>query len=127
MSLLDDLLENGRTGLYVEGKWRPASDGRTIEVRDPADGEVIAEVASASVEDGLEAVRAASEAAQAWRETAPRQRGELLRGAFELMRQRSEAFAELIVRENGKALGDARGEVLYAAEFFRWYSEEAVR
>ncbi|MGH8935985.1 MAG: NAD-dependent succinate-semialdehyde dehydrogenase [Acidimicrobiia bacterium] len=127
MSLLDELLENGRTGLYVEGKWRPASDGRTIEVRDPADGEVIAEVASASVEDGLEAVRAASEAAQAWRETAPRQRGELLRGAFELMRQRSEAFAELIVRENGKALGDARGEVLYAAEFFRWYSEEAVR
>lgn len=127
MSLLDELKDRGRTGLAIGGTWRRASDGRVIEVRDPADGRVIAEVASASVEDGLEAVSAAHQVAESWRETAPRERGEILRRAFQLMMDRKEAFAELIVRENGKALPDARGEVAYAAEFFRWFSEEAVR
>lgn len=98
-----------------------------IEVVDPADGSVCGRVAAATVEDCRSAVAAAAAALPQWRATAPRQRAELLRAAFETMRARREELAELIVRENGKALADALGEVDYAAEFFRWYSEEAVR
>ncbi len=115
------------TQLLIAGAWVDASDHSTFEVDDPATGEVIAEVANGTVEDGLAAVNAASEALPAWAATAPRQRAEILRRAFELMTQRAEDFARLIVRENGKALSDARGEVTYAAEFFRWFAEEAVR
>jgi succinate-semialdehyde dehydrogenase/glutarate-semialdehyde dehydrogenase len=115
------------TQLLLAGHWVDASDHLTFEVDDPATGEVIAEVANGSVEDGLAAVTAASEALPGWAATAPRQRAELLRRTYELMTQRAEDFARLIVRENGKALSDARGEVAYAAEFFRWYAEEAVR
>jgi succinate-semialdehyde dehydrogenase/glutarate-semialdehyde dehydrogenase len=116
-----------RTGLYIDGAWRAASDGAKIEVLDPASEEVIASVASASVEDGLAAVEAADRALPAWSAAAPRRRAEILRKAFELMTDRAEELANLISRENGKALKDARGEAAYAAEFFRWYSEEAVR
>jgi succinate-semialdehyde dehydrogenase/glutarate-semialdehyde dehydrogenase len=115
------------TQLLIAGAWVDASDGSTFEVGDPATGEVIAEVANGTVEDGLAAVTAAAEALPAWAATAPRQRGETLRRTFELMTERAEDFARLIVRENGKALSDARGEVTYAAEFFRWFAEEAVR
>jgi len=115
------------TQLLIAGAWVDASDGSTFEVDDPATGDVIAEVANGTVEDGLAAVNAASEALPAWAATAPRQRAEVLRRTFELMTQRTEDFARLIVRENGKALSDARGEVTYAAEFFRWFAEEAVR
>ncbi len=79
------------------------------------------------MEDGLAAVAAASEALPGWTATPPRQRAEILRRTFELMTARTEELARLIVRENGKALSDARGEVTYAAEFFRWFAEEAVR
>lgn len=116
-----------RTGLYIDGSWRAASDGAEIEVLDPASEEVIASVASASVEDGLAAVEAAHRALPAWAATAPRRRAEILRKAFELMSARAEDFAKLMSQENGKALKDARSEAAYAAEFFRWYSEEAVR
>jgi succinate-semialdehyde dehydrogenase/glutarate-semialdehyde dehydrogenase len=116
-----------RTGLYIDGAWRAASDGATIEVLDPSSEEAITSVASASIEDGLAAVEAADRALPAWAAAAPRQRAEILRTAFELMTQRAEGLAKLITQENGKALKDARGEALYAAEFFRWYSEEAVR
>jgi succinate-semialdehyde dehydrogenase/glutarate-semialdehyde dehydrogenase len=115
------------TQLLIAGNWVDASDHLTFEVDDPATGEVIAEVANGSVEDGLAAVTAASEALPGWAATAPRQRAEVLRRTFELMTARAEDLARLIVRENGKALTDARGEVTYAAEFFRWYAEEAVR
>ncbi|UOZ03475.1 NAD-dependent succinate-semialdehyde dehydrogenase [Amycolatopsis sp. WQ 127309] len=113
--------------LFIGGKWRPASDGARITVLDPATAEPITTVASATVQDGLDAVAAASEALAGWAATAPRTRAELLLRVFGLMKERSEELAELIVRENGKALSDARGEVAYAAEFFRWYAEEAVR
>jgi succinate-semialdehyde dehydrogenase/glutarate-semialdehyde dehydrogenase len=113
--------------LLVGGRWMDASDARTFVVDDPATGERIAEVADGSVEDGLAAVSAAHDALPGWAATPPRQRAEVLRRAFELMTERTEDLARLIVRENGKALPDARGEVTYAAEFFRWYSEEAVR
>src|SRR5580692_4330033 len=116
-----------RTGLYIDGAWRDASDGAEIEVLDPANEEAIASVASASIEDGLAAVDAAHRALPAWAATAPRRRAEVLRKAFELMIARAEDFAKLMSQENGKALKDARGEAAYAAEFFRWYSEEAVR
>jgi len=116
-----------RTGLYIDGAWRAASDGAEIEVLDPATEEVIVSVASASVEDGIAAVDAAERALPAWAGAAPRRRAEILRKAFDLMTERAENLAKLICQENGKALKDARAEVAYAAEFFRWYSEEAVR
>src|SRR6202166_2199052 len=116
-----------RTGLYIDGAWRAASDGAEIEVLDPANEQAIASVASASVADGLTAVDAAHRALPAWAATAPRRRAEILRKAFELMIARAEDLAKLMSQENGKALKDARGEAAYAAEFFRWYSEEAVR
>jgi len=116
-----------RTGLYIDGAWRAASDGAAIEVFDPASEEVITSVASASIEDGLAAVDAAHRALPAWAATAPRRRAEILRKAFELMTARAEDLAKLMSQENGKALKDARSEAAYAAEFFRWYSEEAVR
>ncbi len=115
------------TQLLVGGEWIDSSDGRTFDVDDPSTGDVIAVVADASVEDGLAAVTAAQAALPGWVATPPRQRSEILRRTFELMTERTDELARLIVRENGKALSDARGEVTYAAEFFRWFAEEAVR
>ncbi|NMG41115.1 aldehyde dehydrogenase family protein [Chelativorans sp. ZYF759] len=111
-------------GLYIDGKWQPGSG---IPVIDPSTGQVLAEVADATIEDAQRAVEAAHRAAPQWRATAPRKRSEILRKWFELMSQHAEELAILISLENGKALPDARGEVAYAAEFFRWYAEEATR
>ncbi len=122
-----DLIPDLPLDLYVGGKPVPASDGSRFDVLDPATGEVIASVADGSVDDGLAAVDAASGAAAFWAATSPRERSEVLRRAFDLMNRRSDDLAYLISLENGKALADARGEVAYAAEFFRWYAEEAVR
>ena len=122
-----DVVENAPTDLYVGGSWRPASDGARFDVHDPATAETIASVAAATVDDGLAAVDAAHRALPAWAATAPRQRAEILRRAFEMMTERSDEIAELIVRENGKSFADAAGETAYAAEFFRWFAEEAVR
>ncbi|MFC0440001.1 NAD-dependent succinate-semialdehyde dehydrogenase [Kutzneria buriramensis] len=113
--------------LFIGGEWRPASDGARITVLDPATAETLTTVANGTVEDGLAAVGAAAAALPAWAATAPRQRADVLLRAFQLMHERSEELATLIVRENGKALPDARAELNYAAEFFRWYAEEAVR
>ena len=115
------------TDLFIGGAWVPSSTAARFDVTDPSTGQRITSVADAAVEDGLAAVAAASAALPAWAATPPRERGEILRKAFELLTVRVEWFAELISRENGKALPDARGEVRYAAEFFRWYAEEAVR
>ncbi|MFT6392122.1 MAG: succinate-semialdehyde dehydrogenase/glutarate-semialdehyde dehydrogenase [Ilumatobacter sp.] len=121
------ILERVPTDLYLNGEWRPSSDGTRIDVQDPSTAETITSVASATVEDGIAAVTAASNALRPWGDTAPRQRAEILRKAFEIMTARSDEIAELIVRENGKTFTDAKGETAYAAEFFRWYAEEAVR
>ena len=121
------LLNSLLTDLWIGGAAIPASDGGRFEVTDPATGEVVCSVANGTVDDARAAVEAAATAAGAWAATAPRARAEILRKAFELMTSRSELLAHLISLENGKALPDARGEVAYAAEFFRWYSEEAVR
>jgi succinate-semialdehyde dehydrogenase / glutarate-semialdehyde dehydrogenase len=114
------------TGLLIGGQWSGGRAG-SLPVIDPATEAPIAEVADASPEDALDAVGAAAAALPAWAARPPRERGECLRRAYELMTQRSEQLARLMVLENGKALRDARGEILYAAEFFRWYAEEAVR
>ena len=114
------------TKLLIGGVCR-AGSAAAIPVIDPATEEAIAEVAGASPQDALDAVAAAHAALPAWAATAPRERGECLRRAFQLMADRAEALARLMVAENGKALRDARGESSYAAEFFRWYAEEAVR
>ena len=115
------------TDLFLGGKWVPASSGGRFDVYDPATGDVLASVADGTVADAIAAVDAADAAAADWAATAPRQRAEILRRAFELMTARKGDLARLISLENGKALTDAAGEVAYAAEFFRWYSEEAVR
>jgi succinate-semialdehyde dehydrogenase / glutarate-semialdehyde dehydrogenase len=116
-----------KTDLYINGAWSPGAEGKRIDVLDPSTGKAIATVADATIEDGLSAVTAAYDALPAWSAMAPRQRGEILRKCWLLMTERAEMFARLISLENGKALPDARGEVAYAAEFFRWFSEEAVR
>ena len=114
-----------RTQLYIDGQW---VDGNgTLDVTDPSDGSVIANVATAGDAQIEAALAAAHRAAPAWAKTAPRVRAEMLRKAFELMIQEADYLAELISKENGKAITDAKGEVAYAAEFFRWFSEEAVR
>ena len=113
--------------LLIGGQAVGASDGGRFDVVDPATGEVITTVADGTVDDAMAAVDAADAAADGWAATAPRERAEVLRRAFELMSARTDELAHLISLENGKALPDARGETAYAAEFFRWYAEEAVR
>jgi succinate-semialdehyde dehydrogenase / glutarate-semialdehyde dehydrogenase len=115
------------TDLFLGGKWVPAGSGERFDVLDPATGETIATVADGGVDDAIAAVDAAEAAAAGWAATSPRARAEILRSAFQLMTEQGEDLARLVSLENGKALVDARGEVAYAAEFFRWYSEEAVR
>ena len=113
------------TQLYIDGKW--VNGASTMPVTDPSDESVIANVQISSEEQCIEAVDAAHRAFKGWANTAPRIRGEILRKAFEIMVAEADQLAEIISRENGKVLSDAKGEVLYAAEFFRWFSEEAVR
>ena len=114
-------------GLFIDGAWRPSTSGRSIAVTDPSSEAILASVPDATLEDAASAIEAAARAAPGWRAMAPRKRSEILRRCFELMVERSEMLARLISIENGKALRDARGEVAYAAEFFRWNAEEAVR
>jgi succinate-semialdehyde dehydrogenase/glutarate-semialdehyde dehydrogenase len=125
--MYDNLLANVPTDLWIGGKWRKSSDNQRFDVVDPATERTIASVASASVEDAKAAVDAASDAFEGWAGRKPRERAEILRKAFDLIVRDAERFAKLITIENGKALSDSRGEVLYSAEFFRWYAEEAVR
>ena len=117
---------NTPTGLLIGGQWTSGRAG-LLPVLDPATEDPIAEVASATAEDAIEAVTAAHDALAGWAATPPRARGECLRRAYELMVADTESLAKLMVLENGKALRDARAEVTYAAEFFRWFAEEAVR
>lgn len=114
-------------GLLVDGSWRPAADGSTFTVSDPATGQPLARVADAGASDGVAAVDAAARAADRWADTAPRERAEILRRAYELIMAQREEFALLITMEMGKSLEESRSEVTYGAEFLRWFSEEAVR
>jgi succinate-semialdehyde dehydrogenase/glutarate-semialdehyde dehydrogenase len=121
------LLETIPNQLLIGGAWRDASGGATLAVEDPATGETLVQVADATPEDALAALAAADEAQAAWGQHPPRERGEILRRAFEEMTARADELALLMTLEMGKNVAEARAEVLYAAEFLRWFSEEAVR
>ncbi|MEU8172808.1 NAD-dependent succinate-semialdehyde dehydrogenase [Microbispora hainanensis] len=114
-------------GVFVGGEWRESASGAVLAVDDPGTGATIAEVADAGVEDGLAALAAAADVQVSWAATPPRERGEILRRAFELIVSRGDDLALLMTLEMGKPLAESRAEITYAAEFFRWFSEEAVR
>lgn len=122
-----ELLSSLPTGLLIGGEWRASATGATFPVHDPSTGEIIAQVADAAPEDGAAALDAAASAQSAWAATAPRERGEILRRAFELVTARAEDFALVMTLEMGKPLAESRAEVGYGAEFLRWFSEEAPR
>jgi succinate-semialdehyde dehydrogenase/glutarate-semialdehyde dehydrogenase len=113
--------------LYIGGRWRDAAGGGTLAVEDPATEQSLVEVADGQAEDALAALAAASEAQGRWAAHPPRERGEILRRAYELIVERTEELSLLMTLEMGKALAESRAEISYAAEFFRWFSEEAVR
>jgi succinate-semialdehyde dehydrogenase/glutarate-semialdehyde dehydrogenase len=116
-----------RTGLFIAGEWRAASGGGQFEVEDPATQQPIAAVADGTVADGRAALDAAVATQASWAATPPRDRGEILRRAFELIMSRVDDLALLMTLEMGKPLKESRAEIAYAAEFFRWFSEEPVR
>jgi succinate-semialdehyde dehydrogenase / glutarate-semialdehyde dehydrogenase len=120
------LIESVPKQLYIGGKWVDGSKG-TLPVDDPATGQVLCEVADADNEDALAALDAAAEKQQEWAAVAPRERGEILRRSWELMNARADELALLMTLEMGKSLAEAKGEVTYGSEFFRWFAEEAVR
>jgi succinate-semialdehyde dehydrogenase/glutarate-semialdehyde dehydrogenase len=121
------LLDSVPDGLFIGGEWAPAISGATLKVYDPATGEMIKTIASAGVEDGAAAMDAAVNAAADWASTPPRERAELLRRAFDLIRERQDEVALLMTLEMGKPLAESKAEVIYGSEFLRWFSEEAVR
>ena len=122
-----ELLAKVPTQLYIAGKWVSGNGKGSIAVEDPATGKTLVEIANANAGDGLAALTAADEASASWAKVAPRERAEILRRAFEIVKSRSEEFATLISLEMGKPIAEARGEVTYGNEFLRWFSEEAVR
>jgi succinate-semialdehyde dehydrogenase/glutarate-semialdehyde dehydrogenase len=122
-----DVVATVPKGLLIGGAWREAEGGRTLAVQDPSTGEALCDVADGTGADALAALDAAAEAQAGWAATAPRERGEILRSAFELVTERTDALALLMTLEMGKPLAESRAEVAYAAEFLRWFSEEAVR
>jgi succinate-semialdehyde dehydrogenase/glutarate-semialdehyde dehydrogenase len=112
--------------LYIGGEWRDGAKG-TISVEDPATGESLCEVADASEDDAKAALTAAVDAGREWAEHAPRERGEILRRAFETITERTDELALLMTLEMGKTIAESKAEIAYGAEFFRWFSEQAVR
>jgi len=121
------VLDAVKTQLYIGGAWRDAGEGGTLEVEDPATGLTIAEVADATVDDAKTALGAAHETFQEWRRTAPRERGDILRRAYDVITERADDLALLMTLEMGKPVAESKAEIAYAANFFRWYAEEAVR
>ncbi|MBB2968264.1 NAD-dependent succinate-semialdehyde dehydrogenase [Leifsonia aquatica] len=121
-----ELLARVPDGLFIAGRWEAGAQD-PIQVQDPATGRVIKRIANARPEDGIRALDAAAEAAEAWAATPPRTRAEILRRAFDLLQERRDDFALLMTLEMGKPLAEANGEVTYGGEFLRWFSEEAVR
>jgi succinate-semialdehyde dehydrogenase / glutarate-semialdehyde dehydrogenase len=130
MTVLDrerEVLEQVPTDLYIRGDWRPASGGGRLGVEDPSTGDTLVEVADAQPEDALAALAAAAEKQAEWAAHPPRERGEILRRAYELLTERADELALIMTLEMGKAVAESKAEILYAAEFLRWFSEEAVR
>jgi succinate-semialdehyde dehydrogenase / glutarate-semialdehyde dehydrogenase len=113
--------------LFIGGEWRASGGGAVLPVHDPSTGDALCEVADATPDDGQAALAAAAEAQSAWAATPPRERAEILRRAFEVLIDRQDDLALLMTLEMGKPMAESRGEIAYAAEFFRWFSEEACR
>lgn len=122
-----ELIASLPSGLYIGGEWDQAADGATFAVENPATGEVIAHVAKGAQADAAAAIESAAATQKSWAATPPRARSDILRRAYELILERQEDLALIMTTEMGKPLAEARGEVAYGAEFFRWFSEEAVR
>jgi succinate-semialdehyde dehydrogenase / glutarate-semialdehyde dehydrogenase len=122
-----DIVGAVKPQLYIGGEWRDGAEGGTIAVEDPATGETLAEVADATIEDAKAALGAAHETFAEWRDHPPRERGDILRRAFDVINERADELALLMTLEMGKPLAESKAEIIYAANFFRWYSEEAVR
>ena len=123
----DQLISALPRRLLIGGRWRPASSGRTFPVEDPATGEVLVEVADGGAEDARAALDAAVAAQPGWAATAPRERGEILRRAHQLLSERTSDLALVMTLEMGKPLAESAAEITYGADFLRWFSEEAVR
>jgi len=121
------VLDNVPKELFIAGAWRAADSGARLEVEDPATGQPLCEIADAGEADALAALTAAADAQAEWGKHPPRERGEILRRAFEMIAERTEELAMLMSLEMGKSVVEARGEVAYANDFLRWFSEEAVR
>jgi succinate-semialdehyde dehydrogenase/glutarate-semialdehyde dehydrogenase len=121
------VLEQVPKQLYIAGEWRDASGGGTLSVEDPSTGEALVEVADGLPQDAMAALEAASDKQGEWATYAPRDRGEILRRAYEAIVEQSDELALLMTLEMGKALAESKAEIAYAAEFFRWFAEEAVR
>ena len=122
-----EVINNVPTGLYIGGQWVDAASGKRCDVVNPATEEVIASIADGGPEDAERAMHLAAHVQTTWAHTAPRERSEILRRAYDLMMARQDELAIIMTAEMGKPLAEARGEVAYAAEFLRWFSEEAVR
>jgi succinate-semialdehyde dehydrogenase/glutarate-semialdehyde dehydrogenase len=121
------VLDSVPTELYIDGRWRAATGAGTLPVEDPSTRETLVEVADAQPQDALAALAAAAEHQAEWAAWAPRERGEILRRAYEALTARAEELALLMTLEMGKGLAESRAEIAYAADFLRWFSEEAVR
>src|SRR6478672_3254159 len=121
------ILDRVPTQLYIGGEWRDATGGGTLPVEDPATGETIAEVPDATIADAVSALTAASEKQSEWAATAPKDRSEILRRAYELMHERVDDLALLMTLEMGKPIAESKAEILYAADFFNWFAGEALR
>jgi succinate-semialdehyde dehydrogenase/glutarate-semialdehyde dehydrogenase len=121
------VVEGVKTQLFIGGQWRDATGGGTLDVEDPATGETIATVADATNEDADAALQAAHDAFATWRNVAPRDRADILRRAYDLINERTDELALLMTLEMGKPVSESKAEIAYANNFFRWYSEEAVR
>jgi succinate-semialdehyde dehydrogenase / glutarate-semialdehyde dehydrogenase len=121
------ILDAVKPQLYIAGEWRDGGEGGSIAVEDPATGETLIEVADATVDDAKQALGAAHEAFAEWRDTAPRERGDVLRRAYDVITERADELALLMTLEMGKPVAESKAEIAYASNFFRWYAEEAVR
>ncbi|MGZ0150458.1 NAD-dependent succinate-semialdehyde dehydrogenase [Kribbella sp. WER1] len=125
MAREQEVVEACPTELFIGGKWVAAA--RTFAVEDPATGATLCEVADASPADGKAALDAAVAVQEEWAATPPRERGEILRRTYELMTAQADDLALLMTLEMGKPVAESKGEIAYAADFFRWFAEEAVR
>src|SRR5919108_3493276 len=122
-----NVVDQVKKGVYIGGEWREASGGGTLAVEDPATGELLCEVADATPEDAMAALDAAVASQADWAATSPNERGEILWRAFEALNEQADELSLLMTLEMGKAVAESKAELAYAAEFFRWFSGEALR